>query len=116
MSATVAQVRLRAPEFASVSDDDVEEFLASAEAQVERALYPSSTVADLAVVMLASHELGCAQPALLVSGGPVTSESAGGLSRSYAVAAVATSDLGSTRFGREYERLVRTYGRRLTVA
>lgn len=63
----------------------------------------------LARIYLAAHlGSGVGQGASGAAGGPVTSESMGGLSRSYSVASVATAmdATGSTAYGRMYEALV----------
>lgn len=64
----------------------------------------------LARIYLAAHMgAGVDKGAAGAAGGPVTSESAGGLSRSYSVGAVASSadQTGSTAYGRMFESLVK---------
>ncbi len=69
---------------------------------------------DRGVVCLAAHRLFAAHPEL-VEPGPVQSESVGGVSRSYAVAAVGGRELSSTSAGREFVRLRRQLGLGYTV-
>lgn len=64
----------------------------------------------LARVYLAAHMASpIGKGAAGAAGGPVTSESMGGLSRSYSVGSVASSvdSTGSTDYGRRYEALVK---------
>ena len=64
----------------------------------------------LARIYLAAHMgAGIGKGAAGAAGGPVTSESMGGLSRSYSVGSVAASadSTGSTAYGRMYEALVK---------
>jgi len=56
------------------------------------------------VLNLAAHTLAVELRGSKAHGGPVASESAGPLSRSYAVAA-SNDALDSTSYGREYKRL-----------
>lgn len=67
----------------------------------------------MARIYLAAHFGEVARSQGLLSSGAVTSESAGGLARSYA--AILTMDpasLGASRYGQEYTALIRTSGAR----
>lgn len=69
----------------------------------------SGPTTRLARIYLAAHlGSGVDKGAAGAAGGPVTSESMGGLSRSYSVGSVASSAdaTGSTAYGRLYEALV----------
>ena len=92
-----------APELASVPLATQTAILSAVEAQ----LAPSQWGAryDLACTYLAAH-LGSASIAGgQGAAGPVTSETVGSVSRSYAAPAATTANTGSTSYGREYERL-----------
>jgi Protein of unknown function (DUF4054) len=71
--------------------------------------------ADLATIHLAAHLLFVDHPEL-VAVGPVTSESALGVSRTYAASASAgAGDYGRSQAGREYLRLRRQLGLSISV-
>lgn len=107
-AASVADVRRIAPELASVSDIDVEAFLADAALELSECvwgkLYPR------AQATLAAHLTTCANPGLAEPAGAIASESVGGVSRSYAVAAPVASEWATTRHGVELQRLMRLLG------
>lgn len=115
MAATVAQVRAIAPEFATVSDSDVQAFLDDAALQLNASIWGAKR--DLAHKYLAAHLLGTARPDLAMAAGPVQSESVGQVSRSYAVQTSAQpgSQFDATRHGREYRRMVLQLGAGLQV-
>lgn len=113
MAATVADVRRIAPEFATVADVDVEAFLEDAALELHASAW--GALYDRAQALVAAHLVALANPSLAASVGPVASESVGGVSRSYAVTAVAAGRWGTTRFGLEYLRLMRLTGPALRV-
>jgi hypothetical protein len=115
MSATVAMVRARAPEFATVVDADVQVFLDSAALQMNASAWGAR--ADLGQTYLAAHELAIARPDLAGAAGPVQSESVGQVSVAYAVAqpGATAGEYSGSRFGVEYMRLVRQLGLGLQV-
>jgi hypothetical protein len=70
---------------------------------------------DLALKYLAAH-LGLVSKTSGAGGGPVSSESVGAVSRSYAVASEqAMADLGGTAWGREYLAMARAHLPRVLV-
>lgn len=107
MAIQASDVTARWPMLASLFAGDtigaIDTALADAALQVDVATWgPRAT---LATIHLAAHALFLAHPELSPSG-PVQSESAGGVSRSYAVTAVpGGSSYASTAAGREYLRL-----------
>lgn len=113
--ATVAQVRAIAPEFATVSDSDVQSFLDDAALQLNVSRWAAKY--DLGHKYLAAHLLGMARPELASAAGPVQSESVGQVSVTYAVqtSAQAPSQYDATRQGREFRRLLLQLGAGLQV-
>lgn len=113
MAATLADVRRIAPEFAAVSDDDVTAFLADAALELNASTW--GTLYDRAHALVTAHLVAQANPSLASASGPVASESVGGVSRSYAVAAPSAGRWGGSRFGVELYRLMRQTGPALRV-
>ena len=83
--ATLATFRRIAPELAIVTDDDAQGFLDDAAAQLSKSTWGS--LYDQAHARLAAHLTSLSRPDLAGAAGPVTSESVGDLSRSYAAPA-----------------------------
>lgn len=107
MSVTPAQVKAIATEFASTDNDAVQGAIDLAEERTNRTAWGSK--ADTSVIYMAAHllKLDALQSTAPIN--PITSESAGPLSRSYAVdAASSEDDLNSTIWGKRYKGLQRT--------
>jgi len=113
MAATVADVRRIAPEFATVADEAVAAFLVDAALELDAAGWGG--LYDRAHALVAAHLVAQANPSVAGAVGPVASESVGGVSRSYAVAAIAAGRWGTSRFGLEFYRLMRLTGPALRV-
>lgn len=113
MAATVADVRRIAPEFATVADEAVAAFLDDAALELSATAW--GALYDRAQALVAAHLVALANPSMAGSIGPVASESVGGVSRSYAVTAVAAGRWGTSRFGLEFYRLMRLTGPALRV-
>lgn len=101
-----------APELAAVSSQARTEILAHVNTALDVEVFGGEDAPKtrLARIYLAAHlGAGVANSGGSTSVGAVTSESAGGLSRSYGQAAVvATASLGSTSYGQAYLALVNT--------
>lgn len=109
MAATVASVRLIAPELAALPAADLESHLARAARQLDSTEW--GELYDDAQALLAAHLACVANPQLAAPAGPIASESVGSVSRSYAVAAPsAAGPYGATRHGVEFKRLMRQLG------
>lgn len=108
MAATVADVLRIAPELASVDEEDLEAFLDDAALELSESAW--GTLYNRAHALMAAHLVTCAHPDLAVGSGAIAGETAGPVSRSYAVAAPVASDLSTTRHGLEYKRLLRKLG------
>jgi hypothetical protein len=110
MAVTAADIQgMLSGEFASLSAGTINPFIAEAERQLSisrwDALYDDG-VRYLTAHLIATQSLGASAPS-----GPVTSESAGPLSRSYAAAATWSPDgLDSTVYGRRFLELQRLVG------
>jgi hypothetical protein len=114
-----ADVLLVAAELSTVTDAQWASIWADVELEVGVAGAGSQVRADRLAVQLAAHMAtvrhvrsgGAASP------GPLTSVSMGGVSKSYAQPAggVRNSALESTKYGQEYVRLTRLFGRRILV-
>lgn len=113
MAVTSADVLRIAPELAALnlSSADWDSFLADATSQVNAAAW--GTRADLGVKYLTAHLVALANPK--AGGRLVQSQSVGGVSVTYAVPAGEPGALGTTRFGAEYQRLLRTLPNRFLV-
>ena len=100
MATTVAQVQAVATEFASLSDDDVQEYIDIAEEYVSLSYWGDSKFNYIHALMTA-HIMSMANASGTggSSSGSVSSERLGDISVSYAVAATAADDLTSTRYG-----------------
>jgi hypothetical protein len=92
-----------APELASVALATQTAILGAVEVQLAAGQW--GTRYDLACTYLAAHLGAVSLAGAQGAAGPVTSESVGSVSRSYAAPVVASSNAGSTAYGREYERL-----------
>lgn len=99
--------RLLAPEFASIPDEDVQGLLTLIEDEVPESRWGKWTAKGRA--LLAAHTASLARPEL-AEGGVVASQSAGGVSVSYAASAGDAGELSSSRHGVEFARLRRTVG------
>lgn len=91
-----------APEFCDKTPQDLERFLSYAALSVDAVKWGSLT--DLATLYLAAHLLSISKNG---DHGPVTSETVGDLSQSYA-SGDATDNLMMTGYGREFLRLRRS--------
>lgn len=67
----------------------------------------ASPTLKLARCYLAAHQAASSVAGATGAVGPVTSESAGGLSRSYASTPASSSEMGSTRYGQSWVELAR---------
>ena len=107
MAVVVADVTNRAKEFASLTSAEIERASDDAELQINATAW--GTKANLATIYLAAHFLSAWNPDLAIAAGAVSSETVGEVSRTYAVgSAPAAGDYGSSRWGVEYKRLMRT--------
>lgn len=107
MAVTPQNIRDRYPDLVSLADAVLNIFIADAGLQTAGAASWGAQ-ADLAQIHLAAHLTALAYPNL--AKGIVQSQSAGGVSVSYAVAPMSPEDLLRTRAGAEYLRLVRQRG------
>jgi len=104
-----------APELATMPVSAQDDILA----HVNFAFNPSMLGGDhagrlrLARIYLAGHLGTITATALATAGGPVTSETAGGLSRSYSVATAVNVSFAATGYGRALQELLRTSRARL---
>jgi hypothetical protein len=107
MAVVRTDVTNRAPEFASLDPSVIQLAIDDATLQVNRTVFGAK--ADLATVYLAAHNLSVSYPQYITQVAPVSQESVGEVSRSYAVTPQASSfsAYGATKWGREYLRLVR---------
>lgn len=105
MSVVAADVTSRAKEFAALDEAEITRAISDAALQVNTTVWGSK--ADLATICLAAHFLTVWNPGLAVASGAVQSERVGDVARTYAVAAPAADRYDSTRWGREYSRLLR---------
>ena len=102
-----AAFALVAPDLADVDAREVERALADAALQVSDSAWGSK--ADLAVVLLAAHNLAVIHPELVESSQPVVSESIGPIHTSYARPAIdGNRPWGATAYGRRFLELRRT--------
>jgi len=101
-----------APELAAVGAGAQSLYLAHANTAlaVEALGGEAAPKLKLARIYLVAHLATAAALAIGGASGPVVSESAGGLSVSYGAAAAATTDYGSTGYGRSLAALMRTSG------
>lgn len=113
-STSAAMVKRIAPDFASLDDVLVEQFIEDAEAQFNAEAFGSR--AAVAEANLVAHLLAAAFPALVKSAGPVSQRAVGAISVHYAVAPVAAGDLATSRWGVEYRRHVALNGLSFLVA
>lgn len=107
MSVTASQVKAIATEFSSTDDDTVTAAIVLAEERTNRTAW--GVKADTSVIYLAAHllKLDGLQSSAAVN--PVSSETVGPISRSYAVHAEAgEDDLNSTIWGKRYKGLQST--------
>lgn len=103
MTVTASDVRAIATEFAAVLDAVIDPYIAMAERRTFREAW--GVKADDGVIFLVAHFLKLSEAQSALSAGPVTSETVGPLSRSYATVGGGTSSdnvLSSTVWGREY--------------
>lgn len=109
-TSTLNDVRRIAPELSPVSDTDIEAFIEDARLEFNRERW--GRLYDRAVALLAAHLASLANVEFAAGAGPITSESAGSVSRGYAgMTGAASAGLwGTTRFGVELERLLRLLG------
>lgn len=116
-----ANVLALAPELSTVNDQAKVYILAYVNGPgVDPSCFDGETgpTTRLARIYLAAHMgSGVDKGAAGAAGGPVTSESMGGLSRSYSVGSVASSadQTGSTAYGRMFEALVKNSLARLPI-
>ncbi len=105
MAVSYTDVQQLATEFATLSQGRIDPFLARARTRVNEAFWGS--LYDDGVLYLASHLLAEAERAK-GQAGPVSSMAAGPLSVSFMARADVPSEYGSTRWGVEFWRLMRT--------
>ena len=97
----LAIFRMLASELASLSDSDVNPWILLASEGISSEYFGSQQ--NYALALLAAH--GAKMAGMGGSaGGPLSSEKAGDLAVTYAIAA-SSSSYGETRYGRMYERL-----------
>jgi hypothetical protein len=104
VSVVYSDVQELAAEFASLEEERINPFIARAERQINEAYF--GTLYDDAVLYMTAHLLKLAQ-SMPGGAGPVTSETAGSLSRSYAVPDGCPADLAATSYGVQYWALLR---------
>lgn len=109
MAATVATIRRIASELAPVSPHDLDGFLDDAALELSVDFW--GPLFDRVHALVAAHLASVAHPELTVPVGPITGETVGAVSRTYAAPAPMTAGRwGTSRFGVEYLRLLRTQG------
>lgn len=115
MPASIASVRRIAPEFAVVSDADVQAFLDDAATELSASAW--GTLYDRAHALVAAHQMAVAHPQVARAAGPVASQTVGSVSQSFAVSSpgAMSGEWGATRFGVEYLRLRRMLGTGMRV-
>lgn len=117
MSVAQSDVAVIAPEFAfpAISASDFAAVLGDVLLEINVTFWGSQQMADRVTKYLVAHTLAMAHPEL--SGpGPVSSETVGEVSRSYAVGAPREPDTyDMTRYGKEYKRLRRMMGANVQV-
>ena len=96
--------RLLAPEFASVADATVNQWLAIANLQAAETCFTDDR-AEMAQALYAAHLLTLSMAGGIV--GAVVSEREGDLSRTYATIKGGDTVLGSTSYGQQYIELTR---------
>lgn len=105
MTTTAANIQaLPSGEFAAVADATLDIYIARATARVSADW--SDTIRDTAILYLAAHLYALDAQGTGAASGAVSSESAGSVSRSYAVSATSTG-YGATHWGRVFEQLLR---------
>jgi hypothetical protein len=113
-----ADVLLVAAELSAVTDSQWAQLLADVADEVGPSVAGSQQRADRMGVQLAAH-LATVRHMRAGGGaqtGALASVSMGGVSKSFAQPqATSTSALGTTKYGQEYLRLVRLFGRRVEV-
>lgn len=105
MAITWTDVTAIAPELSTAALATQTAVLASVELQVNDDAWDD--LASTGKAYLAAHLATLAARGASGAAGPVTSESVGQLSRSYAAPATPSSSLGLTSYGQEYLRLTR---------
>jgi hypothetical protein len=105
MATTVSDVLRIAPEFGDVYVEDIERFIADASSHLNVTIW--GTKYDRGVTLYACHLMALAMPRRVHS--DVTSEAAGGVSRSYSGGA-AMSEAGSNRFEVQFLKLLKSLG------
>lgn len=104
---TQADVIDFAPELATVSESTWERILAYVNELDMTGVGETEATTMLARLYLAAHMATTTKRGSSASAGPVTSESVGGVRRSYAnVAATSASSLSSTRYGQMYSEVL----------
>lgn len=117
MAITWADVLAIAPDLSGVGATTQVAIVTDVNAQVVEGQFPSVAAADRARKYLAAHLATVSKDGGRGAGGPVQSESMGGVSRSYAVFSPAGADpsLDATAYGKEYRRLLRQLVTRVGV-
>lgn len=113
---TAAEVKAIAPEFAAVDDATVDLYVGRAELELNPMFFGQRL--GHAGALLTAHLLTVTPPAGATPKpgtlAPIASQTVGGVSVTYAVAAVSASEirgsLGASRYGAEYARTVRNLG------
>lgn len=107
MAVTAAQVKAVATEFASTADVTVDAAVSLAEERTNRDVWGGR--ADISVIYLAAHLLKLDSQQSSSAIYPISSETVGPVSRSYAVHSTAhEGDLNSTIWGKRYMGLLNT--------
>ncbi len=106
MTVTVADIRAKFPAFASTDAGTVTAAIEEAERSTNRAHFGGR--ADDAVKYLAAHILHQDAGGAGAAAGPMTSETKGPISRSFAVSSTSSDPRASTAYGRRYLELLQT--------
>lgn len=104
MAASPSTVRAIAPEFKSRSDSDITVALGTAEAWLDECVWGCKY--DTGQAYMAAHILAIADRD--GAGGPISSESVGGVSVSYGTSGDSDEELNSTSYGQMFVSLRRT--------
>lgn len=99
------------PEMSTLDAPTFELFEGLAEGNVNLTRFPAGSKRTLALAYMTAHLISVCPPSgISPQGGAVASESVGGVSVSYAVAARAAQDLSLSRYGLAFQRLARFAG------
>ena len=113
MAVTPALIARIAPQLASLPAEVMQPWIDDAEAEVDRSVFASEHVADLAVAYYTAHMMALSEPAAQAAGAGrlVASVSVGPVSSSFvAASAEFAGELGQTRYGQRYLTLIASAG------